>query len=1214
MAGNVEKARLQQAIQRGLLPLDLADALWQQAEAAQCPWWQLAVEQGLLDQTEIDSLDQPPAANGPPTTDVPTMANTSSPHADVAEADTILPGHTVPTIEPQASQGGPADFLALRNWGHYDFVRFLGKGGMGYVFQAFDNHLRRQVAIKTLADDDPTRIHRFIQEARAQARVEHEHICRIHEVNESEGRPYIVMQLVRGDTLTQMADQMSLEQKLLVMKQVAFALHEAHRAGLIHRDLKPSNIMVETTEDGRFNPVVLDFGLARLQTEESATVDGSFLGTPGYMAPEQVRGQKQKIDRRSDVYGLGATLYHLLTGAPPFGHSTDPAILMDIMDKEPPPLRNKGFPVDVETIVLKCLQKDSAKRYDSAKALGEDLGRYLDGDPILARRQGLVERMVKLARKNRAAVAVAAVAAILVTAALTWGAVTAYRAEVREELTREFTTQAEEIEALARYAHMSRLHDIRPDRLKLRTRMQAIETKMQRLGSLAKAPGHYALGRGYLSLEEYDQALDHLQKAWSLDYRDPEVAYALVKALSHLYRREWANAQLIREASERQRREQTINEAYREPALVYMSHCTDLDLEAPEYLQALAAFNQNRLDETIAILEETQTRMPWFYEAPTLQGEAYQKRAHQAALSGDQASARVDFEKAIQALEKAAHTAASDPSIYRTAGRTYILMMANELFAGEDLEPLLDAGLKQFNRALTVDPSNGLTWNLKARLHTRMAQRQFIEAENPVAHLEAAEAAAQKSAAFSPSSAMLALGQIYSVWAQWQKQKSLPFRDTIRQSIEALEQVHPADFNYDYFSTLGSAYRLLAAGMANQSEDPLPAYTAAITAYRRAIDISPELFSAHANLGECLMAQAAHEPPAQAVPLYRQVVTAYQRAKSLNDSHPVPYYYLGRAYLRLAQGGDPTKGTLNNKVSLALNHYREGRKHNPKLIHFYSGELEIHTLSALDAWIDGRDPTPHLAAGEAIYGQGLAINDKFPYLYQNMAWIAYYRGKFRVRLGQAPGGALQQAIELSQHALTLFNDSGSHLCIGSAYRLLAEDAVYRGMDPSRHVEAAEATFRSILASNDQYPEAHRSLGRLYTLQAQWRERTNQPAAKIRQAYLQADEHLRRALALGNNVDFLLAAANHALFFARWLKTENKPDYRDWVTRGNTLIEQALQQQSNRPYTRVLQAHLNLLTAADEGQAMLQLHQALTDNPNLVERWSFPSAIAKKERP
>ena len=277
----------------------------------------------------------------------------------------------------------------------------IGSGGMGEVLKAWDPNLERHVALKYLKHDDPILVERLLREARAQARVSHPSVCEVYEVGEENGRPYIAMEYVDGDTLDIAARELSIEQKLVLLKQVTEAVQAAHAAGLVHRDLKPANILV-TDHEGQFHPFVLDFGIAQIEEVPGLTVTGQVMGTPGYLSPEQARGDLDSIDRRTDVFSLGVILYELLGGALPFNGESSVEILFNLIEVDPVPLKGIApqIPKDLETVVMTCLEKDPERRYGSARALADDLGRFLDGEPVEARPVSLTERLARRARKH----------------------------------------------------------------------------------------------------------------------------------------------------------------------------------------------------------------------------------------------------------------------------------------------------------------------------------------------------------------------------------------------------------------------------------------------------------------------------------------------------------------------------------------------------------------------------------------------------------------------------------------------------------------------------------------------------------------------------------------------------------------------------------------------------------------------------------------------
>jgi serine/threonine protein kinase len=317
----------------------------------------------------------------------------------------------------------------------YEVGELLGTGGMATVHRATDKALGRVVALKFLRDENPLAIARFQREARAQARLDHPHICRVHEVGELRGRPFISMQYIAGSTLASVFGELSSEQKVALLREVALAVHAAHEAGLIHRDLKPTNILVERSKDGTYKPFVTDFGIARESGEPGLTVTGEVLGTPQYMSPEQALGRSNAADARTDVYALGATLYAALVGVPPFGGGSVSEVLVKVIAGDPPSLlgRDAAIPRALDTIVMRCLSARAEDRYPSAKALADDLGRFLAGEPLEARRPSVLQRLRKLARRHRTASVVLA-STLVALAAIAFGLARRARADWRPEV------------------------------------------------------------------------------------------------------------------------------------------------------------------------------------------------------------------------------------------------------------------------------------------------------------------------------------------------------------------------------------------------------------------------------------------------------------------------------------------------------------------------------------------------------------------------------------------------------------------------------------------------------------------------------------------------------------------------------------------------------------------------------------------------------------
>jgi serine/threonine-protein kinase len=293
------------------------------------------------------------------------------------------------------------------DFGKYEIIEEIGRGGMGVIYKARQKDLDRAVAIKMILSShlaSPLQVERFTAETRAMARLHHPNIVRIHDTGAVHGQHYFVMEYITGPSLAGelRKGKIGAERGARIVAQVARAVEHLHQEGIIHRDLKPSNILL----DEKGQPYVTDFGLVKMLGSSSMTTTGAIVGTPAYMAPEQATGRPEQVGPLSDVYSLGTILYELLTGRPPFQEETALDTLVQVIESEParPRLLNPALSRKLETICLKCLEKDPHERYPSAAALAEDLERFLGGDEVEARRTGPWQFLRRWARREPALV------------------------------------------------------------------------------------------------------------------------------------------------------------------------------------------------------------------------------------------------------------------------------------------------------------------------------------------------------------------------------------------------------------------------------------------------------------------------------------------------------------------------------------------------------------------------------------------------------------------------------------------------------------------------------------------------------------------------------------------------------------------------------------------------------------------------------------------
>lgn len=383
-------------------------------------------------------------------------------------------------IQPGSDRPVP---LAMERFGDYELLDVVARGGSGVVYRARQAGLDRVVALKLLAAEvggDAEFLERFRAEAAAAAALEHPHIIPVYDFGEHQGRHFLAMKLIEGGPATSLMEPEPAARRLIT---VARAVLHAHQRGVLHRDLKPANILL----DGQGEPYLADFGLAKLTAMEATiTRTRSVLGTPAYMAPEQAEGRTREITTAADVYGLGAVLYHWLTGGPPFagGTTVETIRLVIEADPEPPSRRCPRIDRDLDTICLKCLRKEPGQRYATVDALAADLERWLRGEPILARPVSSSERLAKWMRRNRALSAVLGVSAagmLAAAGALAWknrelaharSETAALAARQRDDLVRlhvangnALAEEGDGYAALASFAEAAALEADDPDRL-----------------------------------------------------------------------------------------------------------------------------------------------------------------------------------------------------------------------------------------------------------------------------------------------------------------------------------------------------------------------------------------------------------------------------------------------------------------------------------------------------------------------------------------------------------------------------------------------------------------------------------------------------------------------------------------------------------------------------------------------------------------------------
>jgi eukaryotic-like serine/threonine-protein kinase len=1027
---------------------------------------------------EADQTPDAPSVTRDRSHDAPSVTRDRSHDAPSVTRDRSLgapPTHgDGPERARPASEPGLPDGPGEGRQGHglgerYEIVGLLGRGGMGEVYEARDLLLGRDVALKFLLAAGAERALRLLQEARAQARIDHPNICKVYEAGDRGGKLYIAMQLVRGRPLGEAAAELSLPEKVQIMRQVAEAMHEAHRLGVIHRDLKPSNILLGQANDGRWVPTVMDFGLAyEVQRGHGLTGTWALMGTPSYMAPEQARGEVRSVDRRSDVYSLGATLYELLTGEVPFAAPTVAATVHRLLHDEPKPPRAivPQLPVDLETITLKCLHKDPDRRYVTARALGEDLGRYLEGEPIVGRRPGPVERLRRQARKHRALFTLAALslAVTLVLAAFgarSWLEARRARAEAgeRERLAQDLGQQAKEIEWFLREAYALPLHDTTREQQYVRERMARVAARGREAGGRGEGLAHYALGRGHLALGEFGEARGELERARRAGFDAPELHYALGRALGELYRRALDDARLSGGGAWVAGQQKGLERQYLEPALAALEKSRGLELESPRYLEGLIAFYRRDFGAAARAVEQVKAEAPWEREAHQLGGDVAYARAMERFDRGEYDEARAGLEGAIGLYEQAADVGRSDARAYAALAEAWQQHADLDQRQGKPgTEPLARA-LEAAGKAVRAAPSRASGYTRQA--YVLMRQYKLVNLRgggDPKPILAEWLALAARAVELDPNDVyahdVLGLGH-YRRGLEEARQHRDP-GPAWDEAVACLKRALELQPNYPWaLNDVALVFRLNGNYQDQHGRDPRGIYAEAERHFLQAIQSDPAYLFAYQNLGDLYNDLAEYElsrglDPRANVEKAREVG---ERALALDGRFYLVLNQLAVAELTLAQhlfdrGADP-----GPPLGRAFEYLERSLAINATFVRTFFCRAQGHYLTALHALREGRDPLPSLEAGRRALGEAHRNAVDCVDCRVLGAQMLLAEARWAQRRGRVALPTLQRALAEARQAVETFPYLQAHQELARIYWHLAEaqptnapfDALEKGM-------------------------------------------------------------------------------------------------------------------------------------------------------------------------
>jgi len=877
--------------------------------------------------------------------------------------------------ELDARGGLPATLEGtIRVVGRYVVAQEIGRGGTGVVSKAWDAELRRWVALKEskLEGEDARR--RFLREARAAARLSHPNVVTVYDTGEADGAIYVVMELVEGKPLDEAlkAPPRALREAVRWIAEVADGVHHAHEHGIVHRDLKPQNIVVSASG----GPKVADFGLARVVDSETIlTRAGSTAGTPMYMAPEQVdRRGGSDATPRTDVYALGAVLYEILTGQPPHPGESVTEIFASIVSRDPavPRKIRPDVPRELETVALKALEKEPGRRYATAKAFAEDLRRFLAGEPVLARRPGLAERLGRRARKNPLPFGLgAAFVAVLAAAVVIWRG----REAEREKGVRSIRDVAKvSLNAALEFRRVGANEKMRQYLLPLES---AYREAAERAPGLAEP--EYLMGRMHRALLDDERALEFQNRALEKDPRYAPALYERAVLLSKKYGREQARAYEslralgsgpVTAASARNVPVPTLEQVERaRPELAHLRESVVRDctaLEAGERssvaeaavlaARGILAYHRREYPEARRVLREAVGMNRELEEA----WETLAMATLQQPTPGNDEKDRVWKEAEAIYSEAISLDRGYLPHL-RGRGQVRVRLGNNAWDTGADPLPHYGAAEEDFTQALKLLTDDASL--LMERGIPRDLRAQYVDDRggDPFPVFAAAEADFTRALEINPRSA-----------------EALSARAAMRSWRGLLRM--------------------------NRGEDPLADYAEAEKDLEAAVVLAPELPQARIGLGRVRTRRAIHRVRRgeDAWHDLAQAAKDLTEAIRVNPGSPAPWAHRAqastwRALHRLNAGADPFPD-----FAAAEEDFAEALRQDPEDLYALEYRSHLRTERGAARMKRGEDPLPDFAKAEEDLAEMLKLYKGYSIPWAQRGQARARRGAWRLSHGEDP--------------------------------------------------------------------------------------------------------------------------------------------------------------------------------------------------------------------
>ena len=786
----------------------------------------------------------------------------------------------------------------IQQMNQFKLTRQLGHGGGGTVFAAKDLKLHRDVAIKMLRLDNHQHNQAILHEARIQAQIDHPNICKIFQViegNSNEQSSYLVMQLISGKPANQwreQQDELDINHLIAWIRQVCSGLQALHGKDIIHKDIKPSNIMLDSDKYGQIHPYIVDFGIANQQManlEQAKPEDEQKLnGTPSYMSPEQFKNNT--LDYRSDIFSLGATMYHLLTNIPPTRSSTNQNLEHNFEHPD-----WQALPNEIKLIIAKCMAFNPDERFQSVKALNDELGRYLHNEALQIN-TNKAYRLRKRVLKNRWPIILFTSLSVLVISFISWREwQNQQQVHLQQQLAASLTN-TKNIENLITIQRLSPPEDLSSKIETWTEQLDQIAAQIQLLPKKIRGQGFYNIGKIHYDLQNYQQALHFLNKAWQNQYRQPIVAYHLAITHGTIYQQQKQFTELMANISLKPQRLYDSTNHHKSLALEFLA----LGIKAApstEYAKALHHFYNDQYTQASNQLKSIQTLPNSSYQHLTLHGDiniAKAKRDNQTSIE------RASFyaQQAIDYYHEAQRKGRSDLYLYLKSFHAYSVLLEKNLYGKtETFNNLFNQAMEQINIATKIMPNDYQAYYFKGLFLARKSK--FDDQHNNQALETQSKAVVNLEKALKLSnqdpSVQLSLAVAYAQLLYLHVQNKLPVNDLMNITISAFSDI-PKNYREYYYHnnfgtlhySLGRYFSSVQSRTANQLSTDIY-FTTALHHFDIAQQLQPRKIGAKNNAVIAQYYWADIVTRARAHEIVEQALQRLSELKYVDESHKRPF-------------------------------------------------------------------------------------------------------------------------------------------------------------------------------------------------------------------------------------------------------------------------------------------------------------------------------------